>query len=67
MREAGWDDEVLNDIFNARDIQLIKSITLSNFDRQDTWMWLFDGKGEFIVKSCYRRLVGEYDTLNETF
>ncbi|XP_074374181.1 uncharacterized protein LOC141714567 [Apium graveolens] len=65
--ERGWDDEVLTDIFNDRDVCLINQIPLSSLDRHGSWFWLFDEKGDFIVKSYYRRLVGEYDTSDALF
>lgn len=52
-----WDDAILNDLFNDRDVQLIQNIPLSSSvfrDTKDTWMWLFDENGEFTVRSCYR-------------
>lgn len=62
-----WEDEVLADIFNDRDVRLINRIILSSLDRQDSWLWLFDGKGNFTVKSCYHRIVGECDTSDASF
>lgn len=56
---GGWDDDVLNDIFNERDQNLIREIPLSRRRRNDSWIWLFDNKGEFTVRSCYRQLRGE--------
>lgn len=32
-----WDEEVLKDIFNDRDIQLIKQVPISAQIRQDSW------------------------------
>ncbi|KAL8113768.1 hypothetical protein AgCh_020895 [Apium graveolens] len=63
MEEQGkkWDDDNLNDLFEDRDVCLIKKIPLSISNITDTWMWIFEEKGEFTVKSCYRSLVGEYD------
>lgn len=65
--ERKWDEEILTDLFNDRDVQFIKNIPLSDIDRRDSWMWFFDGKGEFSVKSCYRKLVGEYSTPDAGF
>ncbi|KAL8125864.1 hypothetical protein AgCh_013243 [Apium graveolens] len=64
-----WDDEILNDLFNARDVKLIKNIPLSSRERRDRWMWMWrlDEKGEFAVKSCYRQLVGECSTPDVSF
>ncbi|KAL8125037.1 hypothetical protein AgCh_012638 [Apium graveolens] len=67
VQERKWDDEILNDLFNERDVQLIQQIPLSSRDIKDNWMWILDGKGEFSVKSCYRRLVGECSTLDASF
>ena len=66
-RDNSWDENILNNLFNERDIRLIKQIPLASTDRRDTWMWLFDTKGEFTVKSCYRQLVGECSTPDATF
>ncbi|XP_074377333.1 uncharacterized protein LOC141718856 [Apium graveolens] len=42
-----WDVDILNDLFNSRDVQLIKNIRLPSRDRKDSWLWFFDAKGEF--------------------
>lgn len=34
--EYRWDDDVLNDICNARDVELIKKIPLPTNDREDS-------------------------------
>ncbi|WOG90771.1 hypothetical protein DCAR_0310016 [Daucus carota subsp. sativus] len=47
--ERKWDEEILTDLFNDRDVQLIKNIPLSAFGRNDSWMWFFDEKGEFTI------------------
>lgn len=57
--ERKWDTELLEDLFDARDIALIKRIPLSMHADNDSWYWLLDEKGEFTVKSCYRGLQGE--------
>lgn len=63
MEDTGrtWDVEVIDDIFNSRDAQLIKSIPLPVHNNQDTWFWILDDNGKFTVKSAYRRLQGEVD------
>lgn len=58
--EKRWDVEVLQDIFETRDIDLIQRIPLPLEDRNDSWFWLLDDKGEFTVRSCYRWLQGEF-------
>ena len=65
--EKRWDVEILNDICNDRDAQLILQIPLVNEDRNDSWLWLLDDKGNFTVKSCYRKLVGEYNVADAWF
>lgn len=39
MNESGngWDDKILKDIFNDRDIELINSIPISRNVQQDSW------------------------------
>lgn len=48
---GGWDEDVLNDICNERDRNLIRQIPLSIRRKNDSWVWLFDDKGEFTVRS----------------
>ena len=59
MGERKWDEEVLRDIFNDRDKNLISKIALPRREMADSWYWIFEEKGEFSVKSCYRYLRGE--------
>ncbi|KAL8108548.1 hypothetical protein AgCh_024858 [Apium graveolens] len=56
---GNWDDDVIRDIFNDRDYELIRQIPISSCAKQDSWYWCFDSKGQFSVKDCYRRLIGE--------
>ncbi|KAL8103570.1 hypothetical protein AgCh_027952 [Apium graveolens] len=44
-----WDDEILRDICNERDMTLIKQIPIPMRSREDTWFWIFDDKGVFTV------------------
>lgn len=48
---GGWDEEVLDDIFNARDRELIKRIPVSLRLQQDSWFWNMEQTGLFTVKS----------------
>ncbi|XP_017217366.2 uncharacterized protein LOC108194940 [Daucus carota subsp. sativus] len=57
--ERKWDIEVIDDLFDDRDSALIKRTPLSIHVNIDSWYWLLDGKGDFTVRSCYRRLQGE--------
>lgn len=54
-----WDEDILNDVCNERDRELIRQIPIPGKRRDDSWFWLFDDKGEFTVRSCYRKLRGE--------
>lgn len=67
QQENKWDDDILNDICNDRDVVLIKRIPLPAFDKQDSRVWLFDDKGVFTVKSCYRKLQGEHNISHGAF
>lgn len=67
VSEKKWDDEVLNDLFNVRDVQLIRNILFSSRDIDDSWLWLFDEKEEFTVKRCDRQVVGECSTHDAVF
>lgn len=58
-RENMWDVDVLDDVFETRDVELIQRIPIQITDKIDSWYWLFDEKGEFTVRSCYRGLQGE--------
>lgn len=62
-----WDIEVLQDICNERDRELIKQIPIPRISKDDSWFWLFDDKGEFSVKSCYRVLRGEHACPDKVF
>ncbi|XP_074352643.1 uncharacterized protein LOC141691787 [Apium graveolens] len=66
-QENKWDEDILNDICNDRDAKLIKRIPLPAFDKKDSRFWLFDDKGVFTVKSCYRKLLGEHNTSQGIF
>lgn len=65
--KTGWDEEVLHDVCNERDTELIKRIPIPVSGREDSWFWLFEDKGCFSVKSCYRRLQGEQVWTNAEF
>lgn len=65
--ERKWDEEVLRDICNDRDRVLISKIPLPRRDKADSWYWIFEEKGDFTVRSCYRRLRNESNSLNAGF
>lgn len=62
-----WDEEVLQDICNERDCGLIRQIPIPQRSKEDSWFWLYDDKGEFTVRSCYRRLRGEAECSDKVF
>lgn len=53
-----WDETVLNDILNERDVQLIKRIPIPRVTKSDSRFWLLEESGKFTVRSCYRNLHG---------
>lgn len=57
--DKSWDIELLNDLFCARDIELIRRTPIPMRESRDSWYWLLDEKGDFTVKSSYRWLHGE--------
>ncbi|XP_074355726.1 uncharacterized protein LOC141695374 [Apium graveolens] len=65
--KRAWDDDVLQNICNARDCELIKKIPIPRIRKNDSWFWYFDEKGEFSVKSCYRHIRGERECLEKVF
>lgn len=65
--QMGWDDEILQDICNERDINLIKQIPIPMRKKEDTWFWLLDGTGTFTVKSCYRKIQREIECPDRSF
>ncbi|XP_060967135.1 uncharacterized protein LOC133035353 [Cannabis sativa] len=51
-----WDEEVLEDLFEPRDIDLIRNIPLPLTLNMDSWYWAFEDYGNYSVKSAYRAL-----------
>lgn len=64
---GGWDEEILNDIYNELGKNLIKQILISRREIMDSWFWMFDEHGKFTVQSCYRNLRGESECVNRVF
>lgn len=61
MEEGGstWDEAVLLDVLNERDVHLIRKIPIPGRQGPDSWFWFVDDSGMFSVKSCYRQIMGE--------
>lgn len=58
--EREYDKEILRDICNNRDRELIKKNSHTYGISDDSWYWMWEEKGMFIEKICYRRLQGEF-------
>lgn len=63
----GWDEEILLDLCNEHDMRLIKQVPIPLLSKEDSWYWLWEHKGDFSVRSCYRKLRGEIDCQNKRF
>ncbi|XP_031127524.1 uncharacterized protein LOC116029616 [Ipomoea triloba] len=61
-----WDEEVLMDIFEPRDVELIKRVPISP-SYADSWYWLDDLRGIYSVKSGYKRIWGVVTPLTDDF
>ncbi|XP_019190724.1 PREDICTED: uncharacterized protein LOC109185199 [Ipomoea nil] len=53
---TGCDVECVKDIFTDRDANLILNIPLSTRRPPDRWIWHWDDKSAYTVKSCYKHL-----------
>ncbi|XP_030483833.2 uncharacterized protein LOC115700431 [Cannabis sativa] len=51
-----WDLELIEDLFDSRDVQLIKQVPLSVNLASDSWFWNKDPTSFFTVKSSYNHL-----------
>nr|GMC64734.1 uncharacterized protein LOC109164833 [Ipomoea batatas] len=49
-----WDEEVLNDIFDKRDVEKILNIPLSYKDTPGYMYWGWEERGDYSVRSSYR-------------
>ncbi|XP_019150207.1 PREDICTED: uncharacterized protein LOC109147023 [Ipomoea nil] len=55
-----WDPHILADLFDPGDVARISKIQVSPA-YEDSWYWLSDPKGEYIVKNAYRHIIGDHD------
>ena len=51
-----WDVDVVNDLFHPVEASLILNIPLIRGRISDAWMWKWEKKGLFLVKSGYKEL-----------
>ncbi|XP_062102876.1 uncharacterized protein LOC133813856 [Humulus lupulus] len=56
-----WDKDILQDLFIARDVDLISSIPI-NEEETDSWYWRFEHRGIYTVKSAYAAIQAEKTT-----
>lgn len=62
MDHRGWDEEILRDLFNTRDQQCIRRITLTDNREENEVYWGKETSGMYSVRSSYR-LLQEQKTL----
>jgi hypothetical protein len=58
---ATWDEAKLRQAFQPLNVDLILQIPLSNMRQEDTWVWHYDRRGLFSVRSAYRMLIETRD------
>lgn len=58
---------MIDDVFNNRDVAIIKRVPIPINDTQDNWFWVLDDKGDFTVKSAYRWSHGEFENVHKKF
>ncbi|XP_031112120.1 uncharacterized protein LOC116016097 [Ipomoea triloba] len=59
-----WDVDIIQNIFNHRYATLITNIPLPLINSEDKLIWMREDRGQFMVKSCYRALLGEKNVVN---
>ncbi|KAG8636180.1 hypothetical protein MANES_16G107751v8 [Manihot esculenta] len=55
-----WNESLIAQLFNDRDISCILNIPLSLSSHPDAWCWKFASKGHYYVNSAYRFLVAGF-------
>ncbi|XP_031096851.1 uncharacterized protein LOC116001092 [Ipomoea triloba] len=65
--EPRWNDTLLDSLFNHEDLISIKSIPLPDSKMPDKMIWMEDMKGVYTVKSCYKSLMGNYQSTQVPF
>lgn len=51
-----WDEDLVMDLFEKRDVDLIFGITLNRTRHYDGWFWLHDKRGKYSVSRAYDSL-----------
>lgn len=62
-----WDEDIIQDMCNERDRKLIQQISIPIRNKIDSWYWILEDKGEFMVRSAYRHLQGESNCVDKVF
>uniref|UniRef100_A0A803PZF8 RNase H type-1 domain-containing protein n=1 Tax=Cannabis sativa TaxID=3483 RepID=A0A803PZF8_CANSA len=56
VHDRSWDDSLIRDMFNTRDVSLTLGIPLSLRATNDHWAWIGEKTGHYSVKSAYNLL-----------
>ncbi|KAL5792682.1 hypothetical protein ACOSP7_001276 [Xanthoceras sorbifolium] len=65
MAEPGrWSEELVRQYFVPKEADLVLSLPLSSFSRPDYFLWHYDRKGEFSVKSAYKLALNDNGNLS---
>lgn len=54
VQGTSWNWGIVNELFNDRDKEEILKITIANPEAEDKFIWKFNNKGYYTVKSAYR-------------
>lgn len=52
--KANWDSNLVSNFFCEEDINIIISMPISPCNLSDSWIWYFDKRGNYTVKSGYK-------------
>lgn len=61
-----WDEDIVKDLFNARDRLAISEIVLCRNQCSDTRYWSYEQSGNYAVKSAYKLLQNISESWAET-
>ncbi|KAK3198215.1 hypothetical protein Dsin_021630 [Dipteronia sinensis] len=53
-KSSRWSEPLLNDCFDEEEAEIILGIPISCSPLRDSWLWHFDMKGSFSVRSTYK-------------